>query len=165
MTTRSTIIGTGRYIGETEFTTAAVLKNFGIDPANPKEEWVKKELVKTHRIRMKAMDPETSTSTLFVQAGKNALLKAGLRADQMDLLICVTDTPDFICPATSARVQHGLGATKAGFFDLNSSCAGFTIALNMADCFLRGTDEANYVMIIGGNHYSRFISPMICLET
>lgn len=156
---RSAIIATGRYLGETEFTVPQMLTRLGLDPANPPTEWAQKEMHKTHRVRRKALQPGTSTSTLFVEAGKAALKKAGLKAEQLDLLICVTDTPDFICPSTASRVQFELGAKRAGFFDLNSSCAGFTIALGQADAFLRVNEDIHYVMIIGGNHYTPFLAP------
>src|SRR5262249_42941725 len=104
-------------------------------------------------------DPDAATSTLLTEAAKKALAKAEISAADLSLLICVTDTPDFVLPATASRVQHGIGPNKAPFFDMNSSCAGLTQAVTMAGHFLRGTPDARYVLIVSGNLYSRLLDP------
>jgi 3-oxoacyl-[acyl-carrier-protein] synthase-3 len=158
---RAVIVGTGRYTGERVLTINDVLKDFNIDPNNPSDE-VKSTIEKASVLRRKILDPNNEdecTSALFIKAGLKAIADAGIKPSDIGLLICVTDTPDFLIPATSARVHHGLKLEGAGFFDLNASCAGFTIALNMASSYLRCEEDAKHVLVIGGNVYSKFLDP------
>src|SRR5690606_35321809 len=82
------------------------------------------------------MAEDQATSDLIVPAAERALAAAGLTAKDLDLIIVSTDTPDYISPATAAVVQYKLGAAKAGAFDLNSACAGFVTALDMANKYM-----------------------------
>jgi 3-oxoacyl-[acyl-carrier-protein] synthase-3 len=62
---------------------------------------------------------------------------AGLKATDLDLIIVATDTPDYVSPSTASVVQHKLGATKAGIFDVNTACSGFVTALDMASKYIK----------------------------
>lgn len=163
---RAVIVGTGRELGEGEFSNEDVVRGCGLDPARfgPFGSGAEFEYPEGFRLHRRVLDEETCTSTLLAAAGRKALLAAGVGPEEVDLLICVTDTPDYLSPATSARVQHGLGARNAGFFDLNSACAGFTIALAMGSNFLRCSPQARHVLIAGGNLYSRYLRPGIRLR-
>lgn len=91
-------------------------------------------------------------SDLAVEAGKQALEAANLDADDLDLLILATSTPDRLLPPTAPTVAHRLG-TRAGAFDLAGACCGFLQALTMA----HGTIAigAGAVLVIGANILSR----------
>src|SRR5690606_1577254 len=78
------------------------------------------------------MKDSQSTSDLIIPAAEQALKGAGIGAADIDLIIVATDTPDYLSPSTAAVVQHKLGATRAGTFDLNTACAGFVTALDVA---------------------------------
>ena len=78
------------------------------------------------------MADDENTSDLVVQAARQALARAGKRPIDVDLLIVATDTPDYISPATASVVQHKLGASRAGTFDVNAACAGWVCALDTA---------------------------------
>ena len=86
---------------------------------------------------------------MAVEAAKDALQDAGLRADDLDLIILGTDSPDYITPATSVVVQHKLGATKAGTFDIGCACASFPTGLNLAAGLMATNPHLKYVMVIG----------------
>jgi len=79
--------------------------------------------------------PEETTCSLAVQAARQALDRAGARAEDLDLIIVATCTPDYAnMPATASLVQHALGAPRAGAFDLNAvaaaSCTDWRPAAN-----------------------------------
>jgi 3-oxoacyl-[acyl-carrier-protein] synthase III len=100
-----------------------------------------------------------SSADLGYEAGRAAIADAGLTPGDIDMVIVTTDTPEYISPPTAAVVQGRLGATKAGIFDLNSSCAGFTMGLTMAGNYLRCTPTARYAVVVGAVAYSRFMDP------
>src|SRR5205085_3247859 len=75
---------------------------------------------------------DESTARLPTAAARRTLEAAGVGAEELDLMIVATDTPEYISPATSVVLQHRLGAKRAGTFDLNCACAGFVTALDAA---------------------------------
>lgn len=106
-----------------------------------------------------------TTSTLAATAGRTALARAGLHPDALDLIIVATCTPDRPIPATAPTVQHQLGATNAGAFDINSACAGFMSALGTAGALIQ-TGTARRALVIGAEVLSRFLDwddPKTCV--
>lgn len=99
-----------------------------------------------------------STADLCIEAGKQALGRAGLSPSQVDLLIVCTDTPEYLSPSTAAKVQHKLGLTNAGTFDLNSACAGFVTGLDVSAKYIRADDQYNHVMVIGAYTMSKYLN-------
>ncbi len=97
------------------------------------------------------------TSDLAAGAARQALSRAGLTADQIDLLIVATDTPDQPSPATAAVVQYKLGARRAGVFDLNTACAGFVTALDVGCRYLGSDPTMRHVLVIGAYGMSRYL--------
>lgn len=96
-----------------------------------------------------------STASLATAAARQALDRAGLSADQLDLIICATISPEMIFPATAAFVQNALGATGVPCFDLSAACSGFLYALTTASQFI-ATGMYNRVLVIGAETLSRF---------
>ncbi len=94
-----------------------------------------------------------STAGLAVQAAKNALAKAGRSAEEIDLLILATTTPDDQIPATSAMVQSELGLT-CGAMDINAACSGFVYSLITGFGFLKLGYKR--VLVVGSETLSRF---------
>jgi len=90
-----------------------------------------------------------ATSDLAVEAGKLALKDAGLKPEDLDMIVLGTDSPDYITPATSVVVQHKLGAVNAGTFDVGCACASFPTGLNIAAGLLATSPYMKYVMVIG----------------
>ena len=99
-----------------------------------------------------------TTSDLAAAAARQALERAGTSADEVDLLIVSTDTPDQLSPSTAAVVQAKIGATGAATFDLNTACAGFPYALTTGANFIKA-DPRQYerVLVISAYLMSRFI--------
>lgn len=104
------------------------------------------------------MDENQTTSDLAVEAAKHALKKSGLKPEQMNLIIVATDTPDYLSPSTAAVVQFKLGAKNAGVFDLNTACAGFVTALDVADKYIKSDSAYEHILVIGAYGMSRFLN-------
>jgi 3-oxoacyl-[acyl-carrier-protein] synthase-3 len=96
------------------------------------------------------------TSDLAAAAARQALGRAGLRPDQVDLVLVATSTPDHTFPATATAVQRKLGMGPAIAFDLQAVCAGFAYAVATADGFLR-TGQAATAVVIGAETFSRLL--------
>ena len=73
-----------------------------------------------------------SVVDLCLSAAKNAIEDAAITADDIQLIIVATDTPEYISPSTASKLQHLLQANHTGAFDINTACAGFVTALDMA---------------------------------
>jgi len=98
-----------------------------------------------------------STSTLCVEAAKQALANANLIADELDLIIISTDTPEYISPSTASVVQYKLGAKNAGTFDINTACAGFVTALDIASKYIRSDERYKNILVIGAYAMSKYL--------
>lgn len=95
-----------------------------------------------------------TTSGLAVDAGREALTRAGVEPEGIDLVLLCTSTPDAAMPATASAVQHELGI-RGGAFDLNAACSGFVYGLVAADGHLRA--GARRVLLIGAETMSRIV--------
>jgi 3-oxoacyl-[acyl-carrier-protein] synthase-3 len=102
-----------------------------------------------------ADDTET-TGSLAEQAARKALAQANLSADDIDLIIVSTSTPDLTMPSTACLVQGALGNTRAAAFDLNAACSGFVYGLNVANAMLQN-GQASKALIIGAETMSRIV--------
>lgn len=146
------LIGTGRFAPEQVFTVqemSEILQN-DISPFMQAL-----GIGQRHQTR----DDESST-TLAIEAGKRALADAGISAEEIDLLILSTDTPDIISPPTASSVAFGLGLRDgAPFFDMNVSCTGFIMASEAANNFIKGNPVWKTVMVISVYNMTKF-SPM-----
>jgi 3-oxoacyl-[acyl-carrier-protein] synthase-3 len=98
--------------------------------------------------------PDESSADLAVKAGERAIADAGLKPENIDLIIVSTDTPEYITPATSFVVQGRLQAVNAGVFDLNAACSGFVAAMNVASRMVL-TGYRN-VLVIGVYNMTKF---------
>ncbi|RME91891.1 MAG: ketoacyl-ACP synthase III [Bacteroidetes bacterium] len=101
---------------------------------------------------------DESTADLAEAAARQALERAQLEARQLDLIILATDTPEYISPSTAAVLQHRLGASRAGTFDVNTACAGFVTALDIASKYLRADEHYQYVLVIGAYAMSKYLN-------
>lgn len=117
------------------------------------DEWITSRTgIKERRI---AADGEY-TSTFAAEASRRALAMAGVAAEELDLVILGTVTPDFPFPATSCIVQHEIGAVNATVFDISAACSGFIYGLSIADKFIR-TGVAKKALVIGAEVLSRIV--------
>lgn len=144
------IVGTGSYVPERVVTNAELSGILGEDIDN----FVRNTLGISER---RYAAENESTADLATAAARNALESAGMTADDIDLILLATDTPEFISPATAPVVQARLGAFKAGAFDINSACAGFVTALDIGWKYIRADERYNRVLVIGAYAMSKFL--------
>ena len=97
-----------------------------------------------------------TTRTLAVAAAQKALAHANMTADQIDLIIVATSTPDQTFPATATMVQADLGITVGAAFDVQAVCSGFVFALTTADALLQA-GQFKAALIIGSETFSRIL--------
>ena len=147
MTIYSRIAGTGSYLPEKILTNADLEKMVDTD-----DQWIRERTgIEERHI---AAEGEL-TSDLATQAARAALDAAGLQANDIDLLLVATTTPDLIFPSTACSVQAKLGMTNyKPAFDLQAVCSGFIYALTVADQFIK-SGAARHVMVIGAETLSR----------
>ena len=144
------ILATGSYVPERVVTNAEVDALLGESTS----EW----LLQNVGIRERHwMAPGETTSDLVTEASKKALERGRLRAEELDLIIVSTDTPDYLSPSTSIVVQYKLGAKKAGCYDVNSACAGWVMALDQGARYLMTDLSMKYILVAGGYGMSRFL--------
>jgi 3-oxoacyl-[acyl-carrier-protein] synthase-3 len=147
-----TITGTGAYVPERVVTNAELSRILGENI----DDFVSNMLGIKERRYCAANE---STADLAEAAAKHALEAAGITADDVDLIIVATDTPEYISPATAPVVQARLGAWRAAAFDVNSACAGFVTALDVAWKYLRADERYERVLVISAYAMSKFIDP------
>jgi 3-oxoacyl-[acyl-carrier-protein] synthase-3 len=145
---RSRITGTGSSLPE------KILTNHDLERmVDTNDEWITTRTgIKQRRI---ASESEF-TSTFAVEASRRALEMAGIKAEDLDLIILGTVTPDFPFPATACIVQHEIGAVNAAAFDLSAACSGFIYGLSIADKYIRCGD-AKKILVIGAEVLSRVV--------
>ncbi|MGO8669875.1 MAG: beta-ketoacyl-ACP synthase III [Capsulimonadaceae bacterium] len=145
------ILGTGFYVPPQIVTNDDLASRM-----DTSDEWIR---TRTGIRERRVAAPDTATSDLAVAAGRHALENAGVEPEELDLIIVGTCTPDHpgSFPSTAALVQHGLGARRAGAFDLGAVCAGFTYALHVAAQMVR-TGSMNRVLVIGAETMSRIVN-------
>src|SRR3954452_5856561 len=91
------------------------------------------------------------------EAARMALRTAGLEASDIYLVICATCTPDGMFPGSSAIIQHAIGATHAGAFDVSAACTGFVSAFTVGAQFI-DSGVYNRVLVVGSEVYSRILN-------
>lgn len=117
------------------------------------DEWITTRTgIKERRI---VKDNETTTS-LAIEAGRDALAFAGIEGDTIDLVIVATSTPDNLYPSTACQVQGAIGANKAFAFDMEAACTGIVYALAVGQQFI-GSGTCQRVLVIGVDVHSRFL--------
>jgi 3-oxoacyl-[acyl-carrier-protein] synthase-3 len=139
------ITGVGAYVP------ARVLTNADLEKmVDTTDEWITSRTgIKERRI---AADNEY-TSDLALQAALRAMKDAGVTAEQLDLIIVATVTPDMVFPSTACLVQARLGAHRAAAFDLEAACSGFIYGLEIAQQFIMSRTY-DMVLVIGAEKLS-----------
>jgi 3-oxoacyl-[acyl-carrier-protein] synthase-3 len=139
------IVSTGRYLPEREVTNDELRARF--DPFVP--EFVDK-MEESSGIKSRFWAPDSwATSDVALPAARAALERAGRRPEDVDLVILGTDSPDYITPATSVVLQHKLGATNAGTFDVGCACASFPTGLAIGAGMIATNPGLKTVLVVG----------------
>jgi 3-oxoacyl-[acyl-carrier-protein] synthase-3 len=105
--------------------------------------------------RHKAADNEY-TSQFGTLAAKQALERAGLKPEDIDIIVCATTTPDQIMPSTGALIQAQLGATNAAGMDVFAACSGFLYGLTIVESMIR-TGQIRYALVIGAEVLTKYV--------
>jgi 3-oxoacyl-[acyl-carrier-protein] synthase-3 len=147
-----TIVATGRYVPDHEVTNDELRRRLGAEAIDKLEQ-------RTGILTRWYAPEDWSTSDLALPAAQQALERAGLRPTDLDLIIVGTDTPDYVTPATSVVLQHKLGATNAGTFDVGCACASFPTGLAAADGLIRGNPALRNVLVVGVYMMHRLADP------
>ncbi len=144
------ILSTGRYIPERVLTNDDLNEMLGTNVGD----W----LVANVGIEQRhVMAPEQTTSDMIVIAAEQALARAGVAADDIDLIMVATDTPDYISPATASVVQSKLGASRAGTYDVNCACAAWVTALDMAARYIATDPEYQRILVTSGYGMTKYV--------
>ena len=144
--TYSRIAGTGSYLPE------KVVTNHDLEEMmDTSDEWIQERTgIKRRHI---AADGET-TSDLALAAAGQALDMAGISAEDIDLIIIATTTPDKVFPGTACIVQRRMGIAGCGAFDIQAACSGFVYGLDLGDRYIR-TGAGKNVLVIGAETLTR----------
>jgi 3-oxoacyl-[acyl-carrier-protein] synthase-3 len=149
----SRILGTGSHLPAKRLSNAELAAELAGQGVETSDEWI----VERTGIRARHFAaPEVACSDLAVEAGRRALEAAGLAAQDLDLIIVATSTPDMVFPSTATMVQHKLGTAGCPAFDVQAVCSGFIYALTVADAMIRA-GSATKALVIGSEVFSRIL--------
>jgi 3-oxoacyl-[acyl-carrier-protein] synthase-3 len=138
-TYRAVITGSGSFVP------AKILSNAEVaEMVDTSDEWiVSRTGIKSRHV---TTDDE-STALLATEAAKRAIEQSGLNAEEVELIVVATVTPEMVFPATACFVQQALGAKNAWVFDLHAACSGFVYGLNIVDHLIRNGQIRNALVI------------------
>lgn len=148
---RATIAGVGMYAPE------KIVKNDFFNDYYKKDIGTFLEQNRNIKERRWMRDDQT-TSDLILPAAQQAMKTAGITADDLNLIIVATDTPDYMSPSTASVVQFKLGAKNAGTFDLNTACAGFVTACDVASKYISSDESYKNILVVGAYAMSKWIN-------
>ena len=141
------IKGLGYYVPE------KVMTNFDFEKIlDTTDEWIR-TMTGVEERRYAA--PEQATSDLCVEAAKKALADANMTAEDLDMIIVATVTPDYITQSTACLVQNNWSRKQIPCFDVNAACSGFMYALTIAGSMVRGGVYKN-ILVLGGEFFQEW---------
>ncbi|MGL5670100.1 MAG: beta-ketoacyl-ACP synthase III, partial [Cetobacterium sp.] len=142
------IIGLGTYVPEN------VMTNFDFEKIiDTSDEWIR---TRTGIEERRFASADQATSDLGAEASKKALEKAGLSAEDIDMIILATTTPDYPIQSTACVVQELIGAVNAAAVDINAACSGFVYALTMAKGLI-ASGMNKKILVIGAEVLSKCV--------
>jgi 3-oxoacyl-[acyl-carrier-protein] synthase-3 len=148
-TIRSLLSGTGSCLP------ARIVPNEDfVSTVDTSDEWIR---TRTGIRERRFVGQGETSATLGLQAARFALDRARVAAENLDLIICATVTPDYMTPANACLIQHALGCRQIPAFDLAAACTGFLYGLSVADQYIRA-GAARHVLVVGAEVLSRAIN-------
>lgn len=145
----STITGLGRYIPRRIMTNAELEQL-----VDTSDEWI---VSRTGIRERRIAEPDQASSDLAYEASIEALADAGVSAEEIDLIIVGTATPDMLFPATACILQDRLGAKQAGAFDVSAACTSWAYAAAVAHGYV-SSGQADTVLVVGAETLSKIIN-------
>ena len=144
----SRIAGTGSYLPPRVMTNAEFAARLDTSDA-----WIRE---RTGIVQRHIAEKSQASSDLALEASRHALDAAGLKANDIDLIIVATSTPDYIFPSTACLLQAKLGVKGCPAFDVQAVCSGFVYALATADSFIKNR-MAKTALVVGAEVFSRIL--------
>jgi 3-oxoacyl-[acyl-carrier-protein] synthase-3 len=145
---RSRIVGTGSYLP------ATVLGNEELSRrVETSDAWIQE---RTGIRQRHIADPAQASSDLALEASRRALAAAGVKPEELDLIVVATSTPDYVFPSTACLLQAKLGAKGGAAFDVQAVCSGFVYGLATADNFIRAGTHRR-ALVVGAEVFSRIL--------
>ena len=149
----SRIAGTGSYLPPRRLSNAELAAELATTGVETSDQWI----VERTGIRYRHFaEPDVGSSDLALQACRSALQAAGVTAQDIDLIIVATSTPDMVFPSTACILQNKLGAHGGAAFDVQAVCSGFVYALAVADSMIQ-TGAATKALVVGAEVFSRIL--------
>jgi len=149
----SRITGTGSFLPPRRLTNADLVAQLAAQGVESSDEWI----VERTGIRARHfVDAGSASSDLGMQAAVKAIEAAGLKPEDIDLIIVATSTPDMVFPSTATLLQHKLGIAGCPAFDVQAVCSGFIYALTVADALIQ-SGSATKALVIGAEVFSRIL--------
>ncbi|RKD34759.1 3-oxoacyl-ACP synthase [Thermohalobacter berrensis] len=143
------IIGTGSFVPD------KILTNFDLEKiVDTSDEWIR---TRTGIRERRILEEDKATSYMATEAAKRAIENAGINAEDIDLIMVATVTPDMAFPSTACIVQDNLDCKNAAAFDLEAGCSGFLYGLSLAYSQVKA-GLSNNVLLIGAETLSRIIN-------
>jgi 3-oxoacyl-[acyl-carrier-protein] synthase-3 len=153
MSLYSRITGTGSYLPPRKLSNADLVAELAAKGLETSDDWI----VERTGIRARHfVEDGVFSSDLAFEAAKNALQAANRTAQDVDLIIVATSTPDMVFPSTACILQNKLGANGGIAFDLQAVCTGFVYALSVADSMIK-TGAAKCALVVGSEVFSRIL--------
>ena len=147
MKTTAAITAVGHYLPEYRLTNQELEKMVDTD-----DKWIQERTGIVERRIMK----EGATSDMAAHAVNELLERRGIKADEIDLLICATVTPDHVFPASATIIAHRVGAVNAWGFDVEAACSGFLYSVNVGTKFIE-TGTHKKVVVVGADKMSSIV--------
>ena len=149
----SRILGTGSYLPPRRVSNDDLAAQLALDGIETSDAWI---IERTGiRARHFAAD-DVAASDLALPAAQAALEAAGMAADEIDLIIVATSTPDMVFPSSATILQHKLGVHGCPAFDVQAVCSGFVYALTVADSMIK-SGAASRALVVGAEVFSRIL--------
>jgi 3-oxoacyl-[acyl-carrier-protein] synthase-3 len=153
MSLYSRITGTGSYLPPRKLSNADLVAELAAKGLETSDDWI----VERTGIRARHfVEDGVFSSDLAFEAAKNALQAANRTAQDVDLIIVATSTPDMVFPSTACILQNKLGANGGIAFDMQAVCTGFVYALSVADSMIK-TGAAKCALVVGSEVFSRIL--------
>jgi 3-oxoacyl-[acyl-carrier-protein] synthase-3 len=144
----SRIVGTGSYLPPRIVQNAEFAARLETSDA-----WIRE---RTGIVQRHIADESQASSDLALEASRAALAAAGVKAEEIDLIILATSTPDYVFPSTACLLQAKLGVKNCPAFDVQADCSGFVYALATADNFIRAGAHRR-ALVVGAEVFSRIL--------
>lgn len=141
------IMGTGSCLPET-----VVTNDFLSTIMDTSDEWISSRT----GIKERRLVKEETTASMSSEAAKRALADAGIRPEEIDLIIVGTLTGDYVTPSTACEVQAAIGAVNAVAFDINAACSGFLYGMNTAYAYMK-SGICKTALVIGAETLSKIM--------